>query len=56
MDQGPPSTVVQVMIPLGGAFPAVTGFEVFEWDALGISQHPCVMSISSHFQRPSIPC
>lgn len=26
----PPSTMVQMMIPLGGSFPALTGFEVLE--------------------------
>lgn len=40
MGQDPGSTVMQMVTPLDGAFPAVTGFEVPR-------QNPCAICISS---------
>lgn len=55
MDQDPGSTVMQMVIPLDGAFPAVTGFEVPRQKHTGkLAESLCNLYLFFHFQRPSI--
>lgn len=56
MDQDPLSTMMQMVIPLDGAFPAITGFEVPRQKHTGkLAASLCTMYLLlSHFQRLSI--